>query len=369
MRELQVKVLTKTLRTDEKLFDTEKDEQLKLPAVNRTYVTAKQEQAPPRIEVPKLHIPVTNVTLDRPKVSRRITSAPSRPNETTYNAREAPKRPTKSAHEYRRSENVKNVGEDNAQQNPQRQVSRPEHEDNIPKPARRPSPPKDGKPTRQNSRARHNDQTIESVSGVLHQVIQENNKHLKARRRPPPLKIPDLDIVPFNEVETPRTPGAKDLYRFLYSFAYRTRMTHEPAVAMLAYIDRLIERTGLVLSSKNWKKILFTAVLCSQKCWEDESFYNSDYNKLYPELTIAEVNDLERSFLALIDFDLSISPELYSKYQKHLQLLYNNELDLMDASPYSPMSPSVMPIFSSPVSHPSRLVYSERASSPRRSDF
>ncbi|KAL0246624.1 hypothetical protein GEMRC1_007835 [Eukaryota sp. GEM-RC1] len=170
-------------------------------------------------------------------------------------------------------------------------------------------------------------------------------------------------------METPRTPAAKDLYRFLYTFAYRTRMSHEPAVAMLAYIDRLIERTGLVLSSKNWNKILFTTVLCSQKCWEDEFFYNSDYNKLYPELTLVEVNDLERSFLALIDFDLSVSPELYSKYQKHLQILYNNELDLMDASPYSPMSPSFMPISTSPVSRPSRLMYNERASSPGRSVF
>ncbi|KAL0209194.1 hypothetical protein P9112_011781 [Eukaryota sp. TZLM1-RC] len=308
------------------------------------------------------NVPTKRVDLQH---SRRARTAPTTEQPVTYDERvsrrrQARQRPTKSAHDKPREEERHVYRHKDYNYNHQES-----NEEYQPQPQAKPTPPPPREPSRPRPRSRHADQTIESVCGVLNQVIVENQKHLKARRRPPPLKIPTDTVRPFDQENTPRTPTCKDLYRFLYTFAYRTRMSHEPAVAMLAYIDRLIERTGLVLSSKNWKKILFSAVVVSQKYCDDESFFNSDYNKLYPELSLQEVNALERSFLALVDFDLSISPELYNKYQKHLQVLNNNELDLLAASPYPESSPSfTMPLLTQNVGN-SRLVFSE-VGSPKR---
>ncbi|KAL0209294.1 hypothetical protein RCL1_003552 [Eukaryota sp. TZLM3-RCL] len=341
----------------------------KLPPISQNHFFTSNQ--PTRNEAPPREVPVANVSLHgvTKPVSRRPVTHHSRSSKSD-NPPVVVQRKVKSAvplpsiDNNQRQYNRTSYSHTSYNQREQSKKCEEKHVERVQsrnyepvQPQAKPKPPRN---------SRNYDQTIESVCGVLNQVIIENQRHLKNNRRPPPLKCPPEYVESFNEASTPGTPCSKDLYKFLFTFAYRTRMNHETAVAMLAYVDRLIEKSGLVLCSRNWKRVVFSAILLAQKYHEDESFFNSDYNKLFPELSLEEVIELERSFLALVDFDLSITPDLYSKYQKHLQILYNNELDLQDAVPYSPLSPSFMPELSSSPLPLSKLMYSEVPDSPVR---
>jgi len=80
------------------------------------------------------------------------------------------------------------------------------------------------------------------------------------------------------------------------------------------YIDRMEEISGMKLQHKNWRRILLGALVIASKVWEDECVWIEDFKGVFPTLSIEDLSQLERNFLNVLEFRLSIKPSEYAKY-------------------------------------------------------
>ena len=122
------------------------------------------------------------------------------------------------------------------------------------------------------------------------------------------------------------TPEPQTIFDFMADIIILTKMEKEVIILSLIYIERLIFNTGLLLNSRNWRRILLTAMIIASKIYDDNSFENSHFSQVFANLGVGEINTLERIFLELINYKVFIKQSEYFKYLlmvKIIALKYN----------------------------------------------
>lgn len=129
-------------------------------------------------------------------------------------------------------------------------------------------------------------------------------------------------------------PSVKSIYKFLKKVFEVGQFHPECCVISLVYINRLIGVTGVPLTQSNWKPISISALVLAQKVWDDTPLINADFSILYPALSVKEINYLERKYLGLLEFKLTVSPSLYAQYYFELRSICeeNNQSDSLSRS-------------------------------------
>ena len=142
------------------------------------------------------------------------------------------------------------------------------------------------------------------------------------------MKITERRYIPIPEPQT--------IFDFMADIIILTKMEKEVVVLSLIYIERLIFNTGLLLTSRNWRRILLTAMIISSKIWDDNSFENDHFSQVFANLGVNEINTLERIFLELINYKVYVKQSEYFKYLmmiKIIALKYNyNGREIVKAS-------------------------------------
>ena len=132
------------------------------------------------------------------------------------------------------------------------------------------------------------------------------------------------------------TPEPQTIFDFIADIIILTKMEKEVIVLSLIYIERLIYNTGLLLTSRNWRRIVLTAMIISNKVWDDNSFENDHFSQVFANLAVNEINTLERIFLELINYKVYVKQSDYFKYLmmiKVIALKYNyNGKEIVKAS-------------------------------------
>ena len=132
------------------------------------------------------------------------------------------------------------------------------------------------------------------------------------------------------------TPEPQTIFDFIADIIILTKMEKEVIVLSLIYIERLIYNTGLLLTSRNWRRIVLTAMIISSKVWDDNSFENDHFSQVFANLAVNEINTLERIFLELINYKVYVKQSDYFKYLmmiKVIALKYNyNGREIVKAS-------------------------------------
>ena len=132
------------------------------------------------------------------------------------------------------------------------------------------------------------------------------------------------------------TPEPQTIFDFMADIIILTKMEKEVVVLSLIYIERLIYNTGLLLTSRNWRRILLTSMIIASKIWDDNSFENGNFSQVYANLGINEINTLERIFLELINYKVYVKQSEYFKYLmliKEIALKYSyNGREIIKAS-------------------------------------
>jgi len=122
-----------------------------------------------------------------------------------------------------------------------------------------------------------------------------------------------------SKVETRKMPDVDTIYKFLAMIFKAERLDAECGIMCLAYIERMITLTGLTLDPVNWRRIVLSALILASKVWEDQSVWNVDFLPVFDNLTAQDLNKLERQFLALLQYNVSLTASLYAKYYFELR--------------------------------------------------
>ena len=96
-------------------------------------------------------------------------------------------------------------------------------------------------------------------------------------------------------------------------------------IISLIYIDRLCNKTKIMLTHYNIHRILFSSILIAIKFNED-NFYDNKYYSRISGVKLKELKALEYNFIKMLDCELYINRELYNKYEVYLKNFKYNDV-------------------------------------------
>jgi len=86
-------------------------------------------------------------------------------------------------------------------------------------------------------------------------------------------------------------------------------------------MERLIEYTKITLDTTNWRRVLLAAFMVALKAWEDLAVRNFDFIGFFRgSVSIKDLNQLEMTFLALIQYKVFMKASMYARYYFQLKL-------------------------------------------------
>jgi len=154
---------------------------------------------------------------------------------------------------------------------------------------------------------------VEALSIILSKVLK--NHHRFKYTETATSMIYNEHLYPLEPgVDIDHLPESGEIKELLVKIFEKQRLQAECVLMSAVYIDRLLNATKLTLTPANWRRILIAALLLADKVWEDTAVWNIDYKKMFPNLTLEDLNRLELTFLTYIEFNLVIKPSTYAQY-------------------------------------------------------
>ncbi|EDW39586.1 GL15279 [Drosophila persimilis] len=164
--------------------------------------------------------------------------------------------------------------------------------------------------------------------------------HIKNRQSDRRLDIFDEKMHPLTHDPVPENydthnPEHRQIYKFVRTLFNAAQLTAECAIITLVYLERLLTYAEMDVGPSNWKRMVLGAILLASKVWDDQAVWNVDYCQILKDITVEDMNELERQFLELLQFNINVPSSVYAKYYFDLRTLAEaNELNF----PTEPLS-------------------------------
>ncbi|KAM9085592.1 cyclin-Y-like protein 1 isoform 1-T1 [Megaptera novaeangliae] len=164
--------------------------------------------------------------------------------------------------------------------------------------------------------------------------------HIKNRDADRSLDIFDERLHPLTREKIPEEyfehdPEHKFIYRFVHTLSSAAQLTADGAVVTLVYLERLLTYAEIDICPTNWKRIVLGAILLASKFWDDRAVWNVDDCQILKDVTVEDMNEMERHFLELLQFDINVPFSVYAKYYFDLRSLADdNNLNVL----FTPLS-------------------------------
>lgn len=150
--------------------------------------------------------------------------------------------------------------------------------------------------------------------------------HIKNRQSERRIDIFDEHLHPLTRDPVPddydrHNPEHRQIYKFVRTLFNAAQLTAECAIITLVYLERLLTYAELDIAACNWKRIVLGAILLASKVWDDQAVWNVDYCQILKDITVEDMNELERQFLELLQFNINVPSSVYAKYYFDLRSL------------------------------------------------
>lgn len=124
---------------------------------------------------------------------------------------------------------------------------------------------------------------------------------------------------------TKQLPEKVLIRMFLKTLFKVGQLSAEVGVMAMAYMDRVVQKTGATLHPSNWRRIVMGALILASKVWEEAAVWNVDFLcEDLPNITVNDLNRLERYYLNAIDFNVNLKAGEYAAYYYELRSLSEN---------------------------------------------
>lgn len=158
--------------------------------------------------------------------------------------------------------------------------------------------------------------TIHCVATAIRMMIEAGHQCVA-----PKLYSSKFDEMRFPLTDHPVTrdyashlPSEDDIFRMLFRIFKVAVLSAESAIVTLVYVNRAIVYTDLSLHASNWKRVVLGAVLMASKVWDDQAVWNVDFCKIFPRVSLDDMNDLELTYLEMLQFNMNVDSSVYTKY-------------------------------------------------------
>ena len=151
---------------------------------------------------------------------------------------------------------------------------------------------------------------------------------------PPPIFYAPSGATPPAADEDP--PTEDEIFDYLSPLYYNSDVSAQCVVGALVYIERLFVNAGVPPLKSNWRPVVLTALVLAAKVWDDTGSSNAEFaDASGTAYAVGDVNAMEQRFLHLIEYNVAISRQLYTRiYFELRELCERREVQL----PLRPLS-------------------------------
>jgi len=145
---------------------------------------------------------------------------------------------------------------------------------------------------------------VKVLSDVLNSICKQYH----------PRQVSKSQTTKFHALRPPKIT----IYEYVKRIVLCTNCSEECFALALIYIERLIRQNqGFFVNANNVHRLILTSIMIAEKYLDDECFDN-DYYCRVGGLSLKEMNELEREFLLMINFNVHVENELFTAWNSCL---------------------------------------------------